>query len=171
MLHFIFIESKKSLTFVIKQAVLRKNEPAFLPQHKTFRTLFVQPPLHGYRGFRWPLRRRRPQLLAATVALFPFNIPELHLERRSGLYLRLTSGQLLLILHLHLLLLMVMQRRLMRHPYLGILLLQGVVVHPLSVLYVILQIFGFWTRILYVWLHMLVKLVGIHVGNDVFLLC
>lgn len=52
---------QRIVTFVIKETVLGENEPTFLPQHETLRTLLMQPALKCNGGGKRPFCSGRTQ--------------------------------------------------------------------------------------------------------------
>jgi hypothetical protein len=68
-------QTSQKLTFVIKEAVLGKHEPAALPQHQPLATLLEEPPLQGDFGRGRPLDHRRAQLRLAAAAAVPAPSP------------------------------------------------------------------------------------------------
>jgi hypothetical protein len=67
--------TRLQLTFVVKEAVLGKHEPAALPQHQPLATLLEEPPLQGDFGRGRPLDHRRAQLRLAAAAAVPAPSP------------------------------------------------------------------------------------------------
>jgi len=86
-----------SLTFVVKEAVLCKHEPAALPQHEPLTTLFEEPPLEGDFGRGGPLDHRGAQLSLAPAAAIPApSPPVLQHTMNRGLYNTTTYTQVYL---------------------------------------------------------------------------